>query len=94
VWLVFGCCVIGYGFFCEDSSGRKYKINWERLSCRKLPMNQYANCGTNVPKVCNLANHAKADKQKYKATQDLIQISEKIFKFIICNSDVFWGTKE
>jgi len=35
---------------------------WERLSRRKLPMVQYANCGTIVRKVCNFTNHEKSGK--------------------------------
>jgi len=30
---------------------------WLSYGCRKLPMDQYANCGTVVPKVCNLTKH-------------------------------------
>ena len=37
-------------------SGPKYRGEWRWLShgCRKVSMDQYANCGTVVPKVCNL----------------------------------------
>jgi len=36
---------------------RKYRSEWERLLCRKLPMVQYANCGTILAKVYNFTNH-------------------------------------
>jgi len=29
---------------------------------QKLPMDQYANCGTILPKVCNFTNHEKSGK--------------------------------
>jgi len=32
--------------------------------CRKLPMDQYANRGTIVPKVRNLTNHEKSEKHQ------------------------------
>jgi len=41
------------------STGRS---EWERLLCRKLPIDQYANCGPTVPKVCNCTNHEKSWK--------------------------------
>jgi len=41
------------------STGRS---EWERLPCRKLPMDQYANCDTIVPKVCNFTKHGKSEK--------------------------------
>jgi len=37
------------------STGRS---EWERLSCRKLPIDHYANCGPAEPKVC----HEKSGK--------------------------------
>ena len=43
-------------------SDRKSSSEWERFSCRKLPMDQYANCGTNLPKVCNFTNHEMSGK--------------------------------
>ena len=49
---------------------------------QKLSMDQYANCGTIVFKVCNLKNHEKSEKHQQWAPiqgqQDLIQISKKI----------------
>jgi len=38
------------------------RSEWERLLCRKLPMDQYANYGTIVPSVCNFINHEKSGK--------------------------------
>jgi len=35
---------------------------WLSYGCRKLPMDQYANCRTIVSKVCNLTNHEKSVK--------------------------------
>jgi len=35
---------------------------WLSYGCRNLPMDQYANCRTIVPKVCNLINHEKPEK--------------------------------
>jgi len=40
----------------------KYRSEWERLSCRKLPMDQYANCGTILPKMWNFTKHEKSEK--------------------------------
>jgi len=37
---------------------------WLSYECRKLPMDQYANCGTIVSKVCNLTNHEKSKKHQ------------------------------
>jgi len=31
--------------------GHKYSSEWEGLSCRKLPMDGYANCGIILPKL-------------------------------------------
>ena len=47
------------GFYHSD---RKDRSEYERLSCRKLPKNQHANCGTILPKVCNFINHEKSGK--------------------------------
>jgi len=60
---------------------RNYWSEWERLSCRKLPMDQYANCGTSLPKVCNFTNHEKSGKISAPVTakKDLILISKKFF---------------
>jgi len=35
---------------------------WLSYGCRKLPMDQCANCRTIVPKVCNRTNHEKSEK--------------------------------
>ena len=43
-------------------SDRKHRSEWERVSCRKLPKDQYANCGTTIPKMCNFTNHEKSGK--------------------------------
>jgi len=50
-------------------SGQKNISEWRRLSywCRNLPVDQYANCGTIVPKVCNLPNHGNSEKHQYWA---------------------------
>jgi len=46
---------------CSNESGPMHKGEWRLLShgCRKVPMDQYANCFTIVNKVCNLTvtNH-------------------------------------
>jgi len=46
----------------------KYRSEWERLSCRKLPMDQYANCGTIVTKLCNFTKHEKSEKHQCSST--------------------------
>jgi len=38
-------------------SDHKYRSGWERLSCRKLPMDQYCKLWHHFPKVCNFTNH-------------------------------------
>ena len=38
-------------------SDRKCRSEWERLSCRKLPMDQHVNCSSILPKVSNFINH-------------------------------------
>jgi len=43
-------------------SDRKYRSERERLSCGELPMDQHANCGTILSKVCNFTNHEKSGK--------------------------------
>ena len=40
----------------------KYKSEWERLSCRKVPMNRYANRDIILPKLCKFTNHEKSKK--------------------------------
>jgi len=40
----------------------KHKSEWEWLSCRKLPMDQNANCGTILPKMCHFTKHEKSGK--------------------------------
>ena len=49
-------------------SDRKYSSEWERLSSRKLPIDQHATCGTILPKVCNLTNHEKSGKDQCFST--------------------------
>jgi len=66
----------------------KYRSEWERLSCRKLPMDQYANCGTNVPN--NVQSH-KSFKVKKASVMDsstrpskiLIKILNKILMIFL-----------
>jgi len=37
---------------------------WLPHGCRKLPMDQCANCGTMLSKACNLTNHKKSEKHQ------------------------------
>ena len=54
-------------------SDRKYRSEWERLSCMKLPMDQYANCGTILPKW----HHFFVTKDFVKPTADGRQFINK-----------------
>ena len=65
---------------------------WLSYGCRKPPMDQYANYGTIVPKVCNLTNHANSEKHQHWAPvqcQARLNINfEKNFLWYSCNLDV------
>jgi len=65
---------------------RKY----ERVSFRRLPKDQYANCGTTVPKVCNFTNHEKSGKISVPAQcHERFNLNFKENFFDILNLDVF-----
>jgi len=51
----------GWGSYHSD---RKYRSEWERLSCRKLLMDRYANCGTILLKACNFTKYEKPEKHQ------------------------------
>jgi len=75
---------------CSYDSDRKYRGEWERLSYRKLPMDQYANCGTILSKVCNFTNHEKSGKISAPVQCQAwcnLNFEEKFWYF--CNFDVF-----
>ena len=76
-------------------SDRKYRSEWQRVSCRKLPMDKYANCGTILPKVCNFTNHEKSRKISAPAQCQarIILISKKNF-FYSYYLNVLFVTKE
>jgi len=38
---------------------------WLSFGRRQLPVDQYANCRTIVPEVCNLTNHEKSEKYQW-----------------------------
>jgi len=50
-------------------------------------IDQYANCCTIVPKVCNFTNHEKSKKisapEQCNAKQDLILISKNFFDMLL-----------
>jgi len=54
----------------SGDSGPKYRVSGDDFrigaDCRKVPMDQCANCGTTVPTVCNLTvtNHEKSEKHQ------------------------------
>jgi len=63
---------------------------WLSYGCRKLPIDQHANCCTIVRRVCNFTNHESQGRSvlQYNAKQDLILISKKKFWYA-CNLCVF-----
>jgi len=50
---------------------------WLSYGCRKLPMDQYTNCRTIVPKVCNLINHEKSEKVSVIMSSSLQHIAKQ-----------------